>query len=145
VIKRDAKMAHLSQVGLFSDCTRGQLRELAKHTTEVRAPAGAVLCREGERGRECFVIRDGEASVTIAGDAIATVGPGAIFGELSLLDGQPRIATVTAASDMELVVLSRREFDEMLATVPAVSRRILQSVGARLRVADVRLHAGHAA
>jgi CRP-like cAMP-binding protein len=79
--------------------------------------------------------------VTIAGDEVATIGRGAIFGELSLLDGEPRIATVTAATDIQLVVISRREFDQLLARIPVVSRRILQSIGARLRVADVRLHA----
>ena len=121
MITHDAKIAHLAGVELFSACTRGQLREVAKHTTEVDAPAGVVLCSEGERGRECFVVCDGRATVTIAGDEVATIGPGAIFGELSLLDGEPRVATVTAATDMRLVVISRREFEAAQALFAALA------------------------
>jgi CRP/FNR family transcriptional regulator, cyclic AMP receptor protein len=98
-----------------------------------------VLCREGHTGTECFVVRSGEATVTIAGDEVASIGPGGFFGELALLDGAPRVATVTAATDLSVVVLSRSEFDQMPTRLPGISRRILRAVAARLRAVDNRL------
>jgi CRP/FNR family cyclic AMP-dependent transcriptional regulator len=144
VLRHDPKIEHLAGIRLFGRCTRRQLHEVAKRTTEVDAARGAVLCREGETGRECFVVREGEAVVTIGGDDVATLGPGDVFGELALLDGGPRAATVTATTDMHLIVLSRPEFDELLAEVPIVSRRILEALAARLRAADTLLYASRA-
>jgi CRP/FNR family cyclic AMP-dependent transcriptional regulator len=138
VPKHDPKIEHLATIRPFRRCTARQLRQLAQLTTELEAARGAVLCREGEVGRECFVVRDGEATVTIDGEQIATIGPGGVVGELALLDGEPRVATVTAATDMRLVVLSRPEFNKVLADMPSVSRGLLESVGARLRAADAR-------
>ena len=136
VSKPDPKIEHLATIRPFRRCTRRQLLQLAQLTTEIDAARGAVLCREGEVGRECFVVRGGEATVTIDGEPIATIGPGGVVGELALLDGEPHVATVTAATDMRLVVLSRPEFNKVLADMPTVSRGILESVGARLRAAD---------
>jgi CRP-like cAMP-binding protein len=99
-----------------------------------------VLCNENETGNECYIVIDGQAAVTIGGQHVATIEPGGFFGEMALLDGGPRIATVTAASDMELLVLSRREFLELIDQVPSVTRRLLEGLGARLRDADLRLH-----
>jgi CRP/FNR family transcriptional regulator, cyclic AMP receptor protein len=138
--RHDRKLDHLAEIDLFHRCTRRQLHELSKLTTELDVDRGTVLCREGEIGRECFVVGRGEATVTIAGEHVATLGPGEFFGELALLDGERRVATVTAATDMGLVVLSRRDFETLLDTVPIVSRQILREVGHRLRVADAQLH-----
>jgi CRP/FNR family transcriptional regulator, cyclic AMP receptor protein len=144
VSKHDSKIDHLATIPPFRRCTRRQLLRLAQLTTELDAARGAVLCREGDVGRECFIVRDGEATVTIDGEQIATIGPGGVVGELALLDGEPRVATVTAATDMRLLVLSRPEFNQVLAEIPTVSRGILESVGARLRAADARLSASAA-
>ena len=137
--KHDPKLDHLAEIALFRGCTRRQLQELASLTTEMDVARGAVLCREGYTGTECFVVRSGEASVTIAGDEVATIGPGGFFGELALLDGEPRVATVTAATDLSVVVLSRSEFNELLSRLPGITRGILQVVAARLRAVDNRL------
>ena len=139
--KHDARIDQLAEVSLFRACTHSELRELARITTELEAPAGAVLCREGVTGNDCFVIVEGDARVTIGGEDVSTLGPGEFFGEMALLDGGPRVATVTAASDMRLLVLSRQEFATLLTTVPSVSRRMLAAIGARLRLADTQLHA----
>jgi CRP/FNR family transcriptional regulator, cyclic AMP receptor protein len=136
--KHDPKIGYLATIRPFRRCNRRQLHQLAQLTTELEAARGAVLCREGEVGRECFVVREGEATVTIDGEEIATIGPGGVVGELALLDGEPRVATVRAATDMRLLVLSRPEFNRVLADMPSVSRGILESVGARLRAADER-------
>jgi len=139
VPKRDPKLDRLAEIDLFRSCTDRQLHELATLTSEIDVARGAVLCREGEVGREWFVVRDGHAVVSIAGEEVAMIGPGGFFGELSLLDGEPRTATVAAVTDMHLVVMSRREFHELLARMPLVARRILRDVGRRLRAADARL------
>jgi CRP/FNR family transcriptional regulator, cyclic AMP receptor protein len=137
--KHDPKLDRLAEIALFRGCTRRQLQELAGLTTEMDVARGAVLCREGYTGTECFVVRCGEVSVTIAGDEVATIGSGGFFGELALLDGEPRVATVTAATDLSVVVLSRSDFDQMLTRLPRISRRILEAVAARLRAVDYRL------
>lgn len=140
--KQSARMERLAEVGLFRGCTKNELRELARITMEHDVEAGAILCTEGAPGHTCFVVMEGTATVTIAGDDVDTVGPGGFFGEMALLDGGPRVATVTAASDMSLLVLSRTELMTLLADVPSVSRKMLAAVGARLRTAHSQLHPG---
>ena len=140
--KQDARMAKLAEVGLFAACSKAELRALAGITTELDAEAGTILCTEGTPGRTCYVVTAGTATVTIDGDQIDTVGPGGFFGEMALLDGGPRVATVTAATDMRLLVLSRSELTRLLTDVPSVSRKMLTAVGARLRVAHSQLHPG---
>jgi ribosomal protein S18 acetylase RimI-like enzyme len=139
VSKPDPKRERLAAIPLFRACSDDQLRTLATLTTELDVARGTVLCREGEVGREWFVVDEGAATVSITGDEVAMIGRGGFFGELSLLDGEPRTATVTAATDMRLFVMSGPEFTQLLSDFPLVSRRILRDVGARLRVADSRL------
>ena len=138
--ERDRRIETLAGVDLFAGCSKAELRELASITTEIDAEPGAVLCREGGVGRECYVVIDGEAAVTIDGDEIDVVGPGDFFGEMALLDGGPRVATVTASTAMRLLVLSHAEFIDVLTEVPAVARKILVAVGGRLRTAHAQLH-----
>jgi CRP-like cAMP-binding protein len=140
--KYDAKIDLLGHLPLFRSCTSRELVELAKITTESQVPAGRILCHEGEIGRECFVVVEGEAMVTMSGARLADLGPGDLFGEMALLDDDPRVASVTAATDMRLLVLSRAEFQDLLAKMPTVTRRILRGVAARLRAADHELHPG---
>jgi CRP/FNR family transcriptional regulator, cyclic AMP receptor protein len=139
LFKRNPKIERLAEVGLFRGCTRRQLHDVSKLTTEIDFASGTVLCREGEAGTECFVVLDGLATVTVLGRDVATLGPGSLVGELALLDGKPRLATVTAANDMRLLILSTREFEGLLA-IPVVSRRILASVAAGLREANTCLN-----
>ena len=137
--KHDARVDKLASVSLFSSCTHSELRELAGITTEIEAPGGTVFCREGATGNDCFVVINGEAAVTISGEHVCVIGPGGFFGEMALLDGGPRVATVTASSDMRLLVMSRQEFASLLTRVPSVSRRMLAAIGARLRLAEAQL------
>jgi len=123
----------LGQVELFRGCTKRELSAIASATTAVDQPAGAVLCRQGSIGTQAFVIVDGKAVVSIDGIDVAEVGPGSFFGEMALLDGGPRVATVAAATPMQLLVLSRPEFNRVILDVPKVARRMLEAVGARLR------------
>ncbi len=132
--QRDPKLAALAQVDLFRACTRRELAQIAALADLLEVPAGAVLTREGQPGREAFVIAEGRAHVTLKGRRVAELGPGAFFGEMSLLDRGPRSATVQATTDMTLFVLDARSFSGMLQQSPSVMRKMLQTVARRLRV-----------
>jgi CRP-like cAMP-binding protein len=133
--KRERNEA-LANVLLFSGCSRKELASIGALTTEVEIPEGKVLAREGDAGREFYVILEGKATVTIGGRQVATLGPGDFFGEMSLLDMGPRVATVKAEEPMEVAVLDPREFFTLLEEHPAVSRKILKGLASRLREAE---------
>lgn len=133
---RNAKIELLSKVPLFSACNRRDLDRIASLADELDVPKGKVLIRQGDTGWECFVIAEGMAKATMRGRGSATLGPGSFFGEMSLLDGGPRSATVTAETDMHLLVLSSRDFSSLVNDVPAVARRILRGLAERLREAE---------
>jgi CRP/FNR family cyclic AMP-dependent transcriptional regulator len=133
---RDPKVERLSQVQLFSACSKRELARIAALTVEIEVPGGRVLMRQGKPGRECFVIEEGTAKATIPGRKARMMGPGECFGEMALLHAAPRSATVTAESDMRLLVLTSREFSALLEDVPSVARNVLAAVGERLRNAE---------
>ena len=126
----------LSTIWLFSTCSNRDLRTIRKATEEVTVPAGRVLCEEGTIGREFFLIVDGQASVRRNNRKVATLGPGQYFGEMALLDRRPRSASVTSETDMTLLVLGQRQFNGVLDSVPALSRKMLAAMATRLREAD---------
>ena len=95
--------------------------------------AGRVLCREGGVGSQAFVVEEGEAEVSIGGQVVATIEPGGFFGEMSLLDGGPRVATVTSKEPMRLLALSRAEFRRVIDASPSASWALLQGICGRLR------------
>jgi CRP-like cAMP-binding protein len=137
--RQDAYIDHLTQVPLFSACSKDELRKLAKRTTDIPITEGHVLCREGERGLEFFVIVSGRAKVSRKGRKVGEVGPGDFFGELSLLIDSDRNATVTALTPMEAIVLSRRDFEAALADAPRMTRRIMSGMAKRLAEFDSRV------
>ncbi len=133
---RDAKLELLASVPLFSACSKRDLGRIASLTNEIDVSKGKVLTRQGEPGWECFVIAEGQARAAMRGRRSVALNPGAFFGEMSLLDQGLRSATVTAETDMRLLVLSSREFSSLLHDVPTVSRRIMQVLAQRLREAE---------
>jgi CRP-like cAMP-binding protein len=130
---------HIKDIALFSACTSQELKLIAGTTTELRYSAGDVLAQEGRYGHEFMVIVDGRARVEIAGHQIAVLDAGDFFGELALLDGGTRTATVTADSDLVVEVIAQREFDGLLLAAPHLARSILIGVARRLRAADLLL------
>src|SRR4029077_11639310 len=134
--RNDAFLGHLSEVPLFSALSRQELALVARRAEDVQVDAGRVLVSEGATGAEFFVILSGTAKVSRRGRKVATLGPGAAFGELALLDKAPRNATVTAETPMELFVLAQREFGGILDEVPGVARKLLTGMARRLREAD---------
>jgi CRP-like cAMP-binding protein len=126
----------LAQVPLFRGCSKDELKRIDRAATRVDYPAGKVLCQEGAVGRELILIIEGEALVERGGQQVATVGPADFIGEMSLLDGGPRSATVTAHTDVHALVLPPREFWQVLDEVPAIAHKLLSTIAARLRATD---------
>ena len=136
--RKDTKLDHLGQVRLFRACSKKELNTIGRASDEVHVSAGKTLVEEGKTGHEFFLILDGKASVARGGRKVATLGPGDYFGELALLDRGPRNATVTADSDMDVLVLGQREFSGVLDEVPTIAHKLLSSMAARLRDADAK-------
>ena len=135
---KDNKLDQLAQVRLFSACNKKELGLIGKASDEIAVPAGKVLCEQGKPGFEFYLILDGTATVKRNGKKVATLEPGRYFGELSLLTRYPRNATVTADTDMELLVLGQREFSGLLDEVPGMAHKVLSSMAERLYEADAK-------
>ncbi|HTT85854.1 MAG TPA: cyclic nucleotide-binding domain-containing protein [Acidimicrobiales bacterium] len=133
---RSTKADHLRQVQMFSACTDRELAQIARACDEMAVEAEKVVVEEGSTGEDFFLVVAGEADVIRDGHAVASVGPGQYFGELSLLDEAPRSATVRARTPMTLIRLGRREFSAVLDSWPGVAHKLLQTMARRLRDAD---------
>jgi CRP/FNR family cyclic AMP-dependent transcriptional regulator len=130
----------LSKIWLFSTSSTKDLRLIRKALEEVDVPSGRLLCEQGTIGREFFLIVEGQASVKRNNRKIATLGPSQYFGELALLDRRPRSASVISDTDMTLLVLGQRQFNGVLDSVPALSRKMLAAMATRLRESDERAY-----
>jgi len=125
----------LKNIELFSELSAKELRDVAKLMTPVQVKAGRTLTVEGEPGREFMIIVEGTATVRRNGRVVATLGAGDFFGEMAVVAGVPRTATVTADTDMTLEALNRREFSTLLDESPKLAKKIL--VGAVKRLYDL--------
>src|SRR5438034_1172558 len=125
VFGRSSKIALLENVPLFGNLSRKQLQDIARLADEIDVPAGKRLATAGESGQELFVIIEGSAVVKAPKGRVVRLGPGEFFGEMSLLDGGPRSATVEAATGMRLLVVGRREFWELLKVAPPLALKIM--------------------
>ena len=134
---------HLASIRLFSSCNRKELTKIAKSTDELEVEAGKLLTEEGKSGHEAFIVVEGEAVVEVGGMEVARLGPGQQFGELALLDGGPRTATVKAATDMTVLVISQRAFFSLLDDVPGLARKLLTSMAKIIRELDAKLPMTH--
>lgn len=128
-------VAQLAKVPLFSDCSQRDLNTIARVVREIRHPASTVIAREGEPGIGLFVLVEGTADVSIGGRKKATLGPGDFFGEIAVLDGGPRTATVTATTDVRLLGLTEWVFRGLMSEHPSIALKTLQQMAGRLRVA----------
>lgn len=134
----DDPLAHIPLFAHLSQADRDAVRSLM---TDVRIETGQVLTKEGAPGKEFFVVLSGTAKVERGGDHLADIGPGDFQGEISLLDGGPRMATVTATSAMELLVATHLEFTSLLDRAPMIGRQMLPALAHRVRaMADDHRH-----
>ena len=125
--------SNLANVPIFSGCSRRELAIIARASKEVSHKEGTVIAREGERGIGLFLILEGECKVSIGGRTKAKLGPGDFFGEVALLDGGPRTATVTAETDARLVGITGWVFRGLLMEHPSIALKTLEAVAGRLR------------
>lgn len=136
--RRSEYLEHLARVPLFSQCSKEELRKLARRTNDIKVDAGDELIRERQGAYDFFVVFEGKAQVTRGGKKVAVLGPGDFFGELALLDRGLRDATVTAVTDMEVIVLPQWDFEEALKEAPQMTRKLLSGMAHRLRQLDER-------
>ena len=126
-------VSQLANVPLFSSCSQRDLQAIAKVIKDVDHPAGTVIAREGEPGVGLFIMSEGTAEVTIGGKKKIMLGPGDFFGEIALLDGGPRTATVTAVTDVKLLGLTEWVFRGLMQQYPGIAVKTLQAMADRLR------------
>jgi CRP-like cAMP-binding protein len=127
----------LARVPLFSGLSPRHLKRLADQTEEQRYMEGATVVREGEEGDSFYVILEGEARVVASsGRTVNRLRPGDFFGEVSLLDGGTRTASVVAETPLTMATLSRRAFLKMIRQEPAVAVRLLGHAAGLLRRAE---------
>jgi CRP/FNR family transcriptional regulator, cyclic AMP receptor protein len=123
----------LQAVPLFAGVSERHLRKLVRSAEEVRVPAGSPVIFREDTGREFFVILDGTAVVGPPTGRRVVIGPGAFFGEMSVIDGQPRSASVRAETDMTLMVLGRPAFLRLLKEESSVALAVITELAARVR------------
>lgn len=135
-VKYGDKIERLEAAAIFDECSQRQLRSIARIARVFDASAGTVLTRADEPGDEFFLILDGTASVDVATEKRRSLRPGAYFGEMSLLDGGPRSATIVAETPVRLLVISRRDFSVLLKDVPGLTQSLLMTLSRRVRQAE---------
>lgn len=133
---RDRRIEFVAQIPMFSEFSKRELSQVAALTAPAELKKGTVLTRQGADGGIAFIIGTGRAEVTRNGRRLAQLGPGDVVGELSLIDGEPRSATVTALSDLEVLELDRRDLLKLMQKAPSVVKKLLESLSQRLRDVD---------
>jgi CRP/FNR family transcriptional regulator, cyclic AMP receptor protein len=129
---KDAKIELLKKVPLFSRLDKKHLQAVAQITDELDLPAGKEMATEGDRGREFFVLLDGEADVKKGDVSINTMKAGDFFGEIALVTKMPRTASVTATTPVRVLVITERDFDALLKKSPEVGRNVAEALAERV-------------
>jgi CRP-like cAMP-binding protein len=129
----DTKVDALAKAPLFGELSKQELGALAKATEDLEVEEGKVLMREGDLGREFFVIVEGDVSVTRDGNEVRRLGPGDFFGEIALIyENARRTATVTSASHLRFFVLTRQSFRSLLEHQPEIEDKVMAALEERL-------------
>ena len=123
----------LKKVPLFADLDSRELQDIANSMRERRVAAGDVILEQGAAGAGFFVVDQGMADVTVDGDSVATIGPGDYFGEIALLTGSDRTATVTAQTDMVCYGLTTWDFKPLVEGNSAIAWKLLTAMARKLR------------
>lgn len=125
---QDHKIEHLREVPMFRHCSPGQLRRIAAVVDRIEVGDGYQLCAEGTVGRELFIVRSGTVDVVSDGTTIATVGPGEVLGEISLVGRRRRTASAVTRGDVSLYVVSRLNVTTLLEQTPGLTQTLLRTV-----------------
>ena len=126
-------VALLKSVPLFSQLSHRDLRRLASHAEQVRYGAHRIIVSRGARGDSFFVIAEGTATVRRGTRKIGSLGPGDFFGEMALLDGRPRSASVESDTPLQTVRITRTGFNKALDANPTIARGIMAELAGRIR------------
>jgi CRP-like cAMP-binding protein len=133
---KDERVERLRTVPLFANCSEKQLRFIATRVEDLDFPGGKILTEQGKSGGEFFIILSGEAEVRQDGGVVNRLKAGDHFGEIALLDNGPRTATVVATTPMRCLVLSPRQFQDVLHQDAEIAVTLLHAVTKRLRSAE---------
>ena len=123
----------LKRVPLFSGLDKKELEQIAASMTERRFSSGDTVTQEGAGGAGFFVVEEGEAEVTVEGQRRGTIGPGDYFGEIALLTGSDRTATITATSDMRCYGMTPWDFRPLVESNSAIAWKLLTAMAEKLR------------
>ena len=142
-LRKEEKVELLARLPLFENCTRKELGDIASIMSEADRPAGTLLTREGQDGGLMFVLLEGRADV-VAGDPNGSSAPkvigrlkdGDVVGELSLIDGKARSATVVAKTQVHVLQLVADDFQVLVQRSPKFRKALLQSLSIRVREMD---------
>jgi CRP/FNR family cyclic AMP-dependent transcriptional regulator len=126
----------LKTIPLFSSCTAGELNRIAAIVKEVQFPQGRTICKEGDTGVGLHVVIEGETKVQIGGRTRRRLGAGAFFGEIALLDGGPRSATVIAETPVRTLSIPSWSFKTTLRSNPNLALKMLEETCRRLRTSN---------
>ncbi|HVM56585.1 MAG TPA: cyclic nucleotide-binding domain-containing protein [Gaiellaceae bacterium] len=132
MLRRDAKLELLRRVPLFERCSRGELQKIAGLADELEVPAGKQLTQEGRTGYEFVVLVDGIAEVRRKGRRVNLLYSGDFLGEIALITGAPRTATVTTTVPSQVLVVTARDFRKLLRETPSIQVKVLEALAARL-------------
>ena len=140
-LTRDRKTELLAAAPLFAGVDPEGLERIAGRTVEVEFATDRVIARQGDVGTGFFVIATGSARVVRNGEAIASLRPGDFFGELSVLDGRPRVAQVIASEPTVCLALASWDFEAVVHEQPSVALAVLRGLAGRLRdLTEARHH-----
>lgn len=128
----NSKIDLIRGVPLFAAASKQELAEIASIADEIDLPEGKTLIKEGDTGREFFVLIDGTAEVARGGKKVASIGAGDFFGEISLIAKTPRNATITTTSPVRALVITDRAFRQLLDHAPQIQIGVLTALAERL-------------
>ena len=129
---KNKKVELIKNVPLFARCSRRELAEIAALADEIDIPEGSEIIREGERGREFFVLLDGEADVRRKGRKLATLTAGDFAGEIALVSRIPRTATVKTTAPARALVITDQAFRSVMHRSPQIQGKVLDALAARV-------------
>ena len=135
-LNQAARLKALGRVGLFAGLSKRNLIRIDQLGQVKTARKGDVVVAQGDKGTDMMIVIDGSASVTRGRRKLGELSPGQVFGEMALLDEQPRSATVTALEPMRMLAISGPAFRKLLPKVPRLTEAVLSTLSTRLREAN---------
>jgi CRP-like cAMP-binding protein len=132
VLRKNSKIELLKRVPLFAGCSKKELQRIATLADELDLREGKKLIREGEPGREFFVLVDGTAAISRKGKVVDRAGSGEFFGEMALVADRPRNATVTATSPVTVLVITAQSFRRLVEENPLIALKVMRAVAERI-------------